>query len=146
MSDREFERRVARALRAPVPTDARAKSAIMDRVRLAARENASRPALALPLGRTTRQSLIGVALAAGIGSITTLSALLPVGRNASAPGVVTSAVIGDSVVDRLRDTLRLVRLMFDRQPNKCHRNATHQINLYDVVIHTYGATPDSDTP
>jgi hypothetical protein len=28
-------------------------------------------------------------------------------------GMVTSAIIGDSVVDRFRDTLRLVRLMFD---------------------------------
>jgi hypothetical protein len=52
-------------------------------------------------------------MAAGIGSITTLSALMPAAPPTPAPGVVSSTVIGDSVVDRVRDTLRLVRLIFD---------------------------------
>ena len=113
MSDMEFERRVVRALRAPVPTSARAKQEIMEHVRHAAGEGMPRRRLRFPIGRATRHSMIGVALAAGIGSITTLSSLAPAARNASARGVATSTVIGDSVVDRLRDTLRLVRLIFD---------------------------------
>ena len=71
-----------------------------------------------------------------IGSITTLSALTTVARNRqAASGIVTSEVIGDSVVDRVRDTLRLVRLMFEdssaRQVavvgdfNGWRENATH---------------------
>ena len=113
MSDVEFERRVERALRAPVPTSARAKRAIMERVRHAASEGHPHRALPFPTGRTIRHSMVGIALAAGIGSITTLSWLTPAARSAGANGAATSTVIGDSVVDRLRDTLRLVRLMFD---------------------------------
>jgi 1,4-alpha-glucan branching enzyme len=45
-----------------------------------------------------------------VGSITTLSALLPPVRGAEGAGPV---VLGDTVVSALRDTLRLVRLMFD---------------------------------
>ena len=113
MSDIDFERRVERALRAPVPASARAKQAIMERVRAAAREGAPGKALIFPGGRSARHSLIGLALAAGIGSITTMSSFAPAVPDARPMGVVTSAIIGDSVVDRFRDTLRLVRLMFD---------------------------------
>lgn len=115
MSDVEFERRVRCALRAPVPTSARAKAAIMEGVRRAAAESAPSPVFALPLSRGTRHSLIGVALAAGIGSVTTITTLAPShGRVAVVEHAsVSSMVIGDSVVDRVRDTLRLVRLMFD---------------------------------
>lgn len=111
MSDVEFERRVSAALRAPVPSERRVREAIMERVRAAAvrgmpsRRDAHRP------GRGTRQSLIGLALAAGIGSITTISALVP--THGRVPAEARSGVIGDSVVATLRDTLRLVRLMFD---------------------------------
>jgi hypothetical protein len=112
VSDVNFEARVARALRAPVPTGAPAKHAIMEGVRRIARESGGRPHRALGL-RTARHSLIGLALAAGIGSITTLSALAPAVPSPREAGALTSTVIGDSVVDRLRDTLRLVRLMFD---------------------------------
>lgn len=112
MSDVEFERRVGRVLSAPMPANARAKDAIMDRVRAAARDQRPTRALALPLGRTARHSLIGLAMAAGIGSITTLSALRDTSATRHA-GIVTSVVIGDSVVEGFRDTLRLVRLMFD---------------------------------
>ena len=117
MSDLEFERRLARALGGPVPADARAnmraKAAIMDRIREAARTGRPRKAASLPLGRTTRHSLIGLAMAAGIGSITTIAALRDVGVSPRTAGAVTSVVIGDSVVEGFRDTLRLVRLMFD---------------------------------
>ena len=113
MSELDFERRVERALRAPVRTSANAKQAIMDRVRRAAREEMPSRTLALPSGRTARHSLIGIAIAAGIGSLTTLSSLAPAVPDPRVMGVVTTAVIGDSVVDRVRDTLRLVRLMFD---------------------------------
>ena len=114
MSELDFERRVARALRASVPTNARAKEAIMASVRRTAAEGMPRRTLTLPIGRTARHSIIGLALAAGIGSITTLSALTTVARNRQAAvGPVTSEVIGESVVDRVRDTLRLVRLLFE---------------------------------
>jgi hypothetical protein len=107
----EFEGRVASALHAAVRTDVRAKEAIMARVREAAAERrlAGRDRR-LTIGRGTRHSLVGLALAAGIGSITTISALLP---SAHAGASTTSVVIGDTVVATLRDTLRLVRLMFD---------------------------------
>lgn len=85
----------------------------MHRVRLVPREERPDRLTALPLGRGMRQSLIGLAMAAGIGSITTFSALREVGAARHVPGAVTSAVIGDSVVEGFRDTLRLVRLMFD---------------------------------
>lgn len=112
MSEIDFQRRVERALRSAVPTSQDARGAIMDRVR---REPVTRSRRwhASPGARTVRHSIVGIALAAGIGSITTLSALTPSARAVRAGGVVTSVVIGDSVVDRLRDTLRLVRLMFD---------------------------------
>jgi hypothetical protein len=115
VSDVEFERRVERALRAPVPTSARPKQAIMERVRQAALEGGGPTHRTLPfaMGRTTRHSIIGIALAAGIGSVTTLSSLAPATRSAGTQGVATSTVIGDSVVERLRDTLRLVQLIFD---------------------------------
>ncbi|MEP6731736.1 MAG: glycogen-binding domain-containing protein [bacterium] len=113
MSDTDFERRVERALHAPVPSSARARMAIMESVRRAAKEGMPSRTLIFPGGRAARHSLIGVAIAAGIGSITTLSALAPRAESPAMSGVVTSAVIGDSIVDRFRDTLRLVRLVFD---------------------------------
>lgn len=113
MSEIDFERRVEHALRAPVPTSARAKQAIMERVRRAAHDDTTNTGMVFPGGRAARHSLIGLALAAGIGSITTLSSFAPTVPDARPMGVVTTAIIGDSVVDRFRDTLRLVRLMFD---------------------------------
>jgi hypothetical protein len=111
VSELEFERRVAAALHAPVPTSGAARRAIMQRVRAVAPHE--RPRRRLAGARiTTRHSIAGLALAAGIGSITTLSSLLPRGGGA-APGALASAVIGDSVSATLRDTLRLVRLIFD---------------------------------
>jgi hypothetical protein len=108
VSDVELEQRVSAALRRDVPTDSRAKARIMERVRETARDVPRRPAPSF--GRGARHSLVGLALAAGIGSITTLSALLP---PAGGPDALRTAVIGDTVVSTLRDTLRLVRLMFD---------------------------------
>ncbi len=112
MSDVNFEGRVQRALRAPVPTRAAARDAIMQRVREAARDEPPTRALPFHIGRAGRHSLIGVALAAGIGSITALSSLAPALRDAPLRAT-SSVVLGDTVVDRLRDTLRLVRLIFD---------------------------------
>lgn len=115
MSDMDFERRVAAALSAPVTTNPRARAAIMERVRRDAREGGPPAAFPIHLSRGARHSLIGVALAAGIGSITTITTIAPVAARSSlaAEGAITTMVIGDSVVDRVRDTLRLVRLMFD---------------------------------
>jgi hypothetical protein len=111
VSELEFERRVAAALHAPTPTSSGARRAIMERVRAVAPHE--RPRRRMSGARfTTRHSIAGLALAAGIGSITTLSSLLPQGRG-GAPAALASAVIGDSVSSTLRDTLRLVRLIFD---------------------------------
>jgi hypothetical protein len=111
VSDVEFERSVSAALRQDVPADARAKARIMERVRDAARDLPRRQAPPFARGaRGARHAIVGLALAAGIGSLTTLSALLP---SAGGAGAARTAVIGDTVVSTLRDTLRLVRLMFD---------------------------------
>lgn len=113
MSDEELEQRLRGALGARAGTSAQAKEAIMQRVRVAAREDRCRRMIPPSFGRTARHSIIGVALAAGIGSVTTLSSLMPIRSAPSAGNTAMSVVIGDSVVGRLRDTLRLVRLMFD---------------------------------
>jgi hypothetical protein len=112
VSDVEFERRVAAALHASVPTTVRSRQAIMERVRQVAPHERPRRRPPLGVARPSRYSIVGLALAAGIGSITTMSTLLPVGRG-SAPVALAGVVIGDSVSSTLRDTLRLVRLMFD---------------------------------
>ena len=108
-----FERRVARALRADVPLcgDERARGSVMERVRKAAAEGHPVRRRADPWHRWSRSSIVGISLAAGIGGITTLSVIAPEAR----PGAsaLSSVVIGDTVVSTLRDTLRLVRLMFD---------------------------------
>jgi hypothetical protein len=83
----------------------------MVEVRRAARDGAPRRLIPLLGGRAARHSMIGVALAASIGSITTLSVLRPSLERST--GAIHSVVIGDSVADRVRDTLRLVRLIFD---------------------------------
>ena len=54
---------------------------------------------------------MGISLAAGIGGITTLSVVAPETRTAASG--LSPVVLGDTVVSTLRDTLRLVRLMFD---------------------------------
>lgn len=107
MSDLELERSVSAVLRRDLPVDEQAKARIMSRVREASRTAPRRHDLHLRRG--ARHSIVGLALAAGIGSVTTLSALLP--PPATAGTGVTSAVLGDTVVSTLRDTLRLVRLM-----------------------------------
>lgn len=112
MSDANLDARIARAIAAPATTNARARTAIMDAVRRAAREGAPSRMLPPGLSRGARHSIAGLALAAGIGSITTLSAIVPAATARHAPGA-SSVVTGDSVVNRLRDTLRLVRMMFD---------------------------------
>jgi AMP-activated protein kinase-like protein len=108
-----FERRVSRALRADVPLgDELARRRVMDRVRRAAAESRSARPGREPSHRFNRHSIVGLTLAAGIGGLSTLSAFVPAaqpGRNDRLGAVV----IGDTVVATLRDTLRLVRLMFD---------------------------------
>ena len=113
MPDLDFQRRVERALRAAVPTSLHARRAIMERVRQEPAASAPRRVLSVATGRSARHSIMGIALAAGIGSVATVASLAPATHVARTQGPVTSVMIGDSVVDRLRDTLRLVRLMFD---------------------------------
>jgi hypothetical protein len=112
MSD-EFERRVEAALRASVGgDDVRARRAVMAKVRRAASDGHAPKRAGALWHRGARHSIIGLAFAAGVGGITTLSALVPAARREVASGV-SSVVLGDTVVSTLRDTLRLVRLMFD---------------------------------
>ena len=112
MSD-EFERRVEAALRAPVGGgDARSRHEVMERVRRAAANGQAPRRRGDAWLRPTRHSIIGLAFAAGIGGISTLSALVPAAQSDIAQGV-SSVVLGDTVASTLRDTLRLVRLMFD---------------------------------
>jgi hypothetical protein len=112
MSEAEFERRVASALRASPAGGAGVRRAIMDRVRaLPAHERPVRRPRSIG-GRSVRHSIVGVALAAGIGSVGTLSSLMGTG-SVSAHGALATAVIGDTVSATLHDTLRLVRLIFD---------------------------------
>jgi hypothetical protein len=108
-----FERRVARALRADVPLggDERARGKVMERVRVAAAEGHPVRRRGDSWRRAHRHSIVGLSLAAGIGGLSTLSA---VGAGAHHDGRgLSPVVIGDTVASTLRDTLRLVRLMFD---------------------------------
>jgi hypothetical protein len=108
-----FEHRVARALRADVALggDDRARSRVMERVRQAAAEGHPVRRRSEPWLRRSRNSILGLSLAAGIGGLSTLSAVVPDARH-EADGL-SPVVIGDSLVSTIRDTLRLVRLMFD---------------------------------
>lgn len=111
MSD-QFERRVASALHADVALgDEGARRRVMERIRhdVAERIPVRR---GTPWSRTTRQSIVGLTLAAGIGGISTLSAVVPSGSGDGTVGL-GAAVLGDTVASTLRDTLRLVRLMLD---------------------------------
>lgn len=132
MSD-EFERRVEAALRASVGGDgARARDAVMARVRTAASDGHAPRRTGSSWRRGARHSVIGLAFAAGVGGVTTLSALVPAARRDAARGV-SSVVLGDTVVSTLRDTLRLVRLMFDAP-------AASQVSVAGDFNH-WGASP-----
>lgn len=108
-----FERRVARALRSDVSLgDELARRRVMERVRHAAAEGHPVRRRSEPWYRRQRHSIVGLTLAAGIGGLSTLSAVLPRAQR-DAGEHLGAVVIGDTVVATLRDTLRLVRLMFD---------------------------------
>ena len=126
-----FERRVARALQADVPLarDERARRGVMERVRRAAAEGHPVRGRADGWHRPSRSSIVGLSLAAGIGGLSTLSIVAP-NSPAGAPGL-SSVVIGDTVVSTLRDTLRLVRLMFDA-PDARRVAVAGDFNRWDV--------------
>jgi hypothetical protein len=108
-----FERRVARALRTDVPLgDDLARRRVMERVRRAAAEGHPVRRRSEPWHRRQRHSIVGLTLAAGIGGLSTLSGIVPAAQR-DAGERLGAVVIGDTVVSTLRDTLRLVRLMFD---------------------------------
>lgn len=109
MSDPDFERRVAAVLHAPVPPSEGARERIMARVRHAALASAPRRRPRSLVARQARHSIVGLAMAASIGSMAVLSTVTP--HRSLVEG--HSSVIGDSLVSTLRDTLRLMRLMRD---------------------------------
>ena len=126
-----FERRVARALHADVPLggDEQARRRVMERVRGAAAEGHPVRRRTDLWRRPSRYSIVGLSLAAGIGGVSTLSIVAPDSR-VGAPGL-SSVVIGDTVVSTLRDTLRLVRLMFDA-PDARRVAVAGDFNRWDV--------------
>ena len=126
-----FERRVARALRADVALggDERARARVMERVREAAAEGHPVRRRAEPWLLRSRTSIVGLSLAAGIGGLSTLSAVVPDARREVAG--LSSVVIGDSVVSTLHDTLRLVRLIFDA-PDARRVAVAGDFNRWDV--------------
>jgi hypothetical protein len=126
-----FERRVAQALHADVPLarDERARRGVMERVRRAATEGHPVRRRSDAWHRPSRSSIVGLSLAAGIGGLSTLSIVAP-NSPAGAPGL-SSVVIGDTVVSTLRDTLRLVRLMFDA-PDARRVAVAGDFNRWDV--------------
>ena len=108
-----FERRVARALRSDVSLgDELARRRVMERVRHAAAEGHPIRRRGEAWYRRQRHSIVGLTLAAGIGGLSTLSAVLPTAQR-SAGERLGAVVLGDTVAATLRDTLRLVRLIFD---------------------------------
>ena len=126
-----FERRVARALRAEVAlgADDHARRRLMERVRLAAAEGYPVRRRSEPWLRRSRNSILGLSLAAGIGGLSTLSAIVPDAQREAAG--LSSVVIGDSLVSTLHDTLRLVRLMFDA-PTARRVAVAGDFNQWDV--------------
>ena len=141
MSD-EFELRVEAALRAPVGgDDERARRAVMAGVRRAASAGHAPRRSSAPWGVGARHSIIGLAFAAGIGGITTLSALVPAARRDVA-SEVSSVVLGDTVVSTLRDTLRLVRLMFDA-PTASRVSVAGDFNQWGAQPTTLARDPES---
>ena len=126
-----FERRVARALRADVALagDDGARRRVMARVRQAATEGHPVRRRREPWLRPSRNSIVGLSLAAGIGGLSTLSAVVPDAQRQAAG--LSSVVIGDSLVTTLHDTLRLVRLMFDA-PNARRVAVAGDFNRWSV--------------
>ena len=113
MSDVEFERRVAaRASRTGRGPSGSSRDASWTRARCR-RADGQAVGAATPMRPRwpARHSIVGLAMAASIGSIAMLGRLRSARRARRERGAV--GVIGDSVVATLRDTLRLVRLIFD---------------------------------
>ena len=110
MSDVELERRIAAALRAPVAMGDGVRDRIMRRVRESARAGGPRRRGLALSPHSSRHSIIGLAMAASIGSMAVLSAVTP--HRESVDGERPSA-LGDSLVGTLRDTLLLMRLIQD---------------------------------
>ena len=110
MSDVELERRIAALLRAPARIREEVPDRIMLRVREAARTGAPRRRGRPLASRSSRHSLLGLLMAASIGSVAVLSAVPP---RATPFGDQRRAASGDVLFGRLRDTLLLERLIRD---------------------------------
>lgn len=107
MSDVELERRLAALLRTPTPVRAGVRDEVMNRVREAACVRAPRPRVRARSSRSARHSMIGVLLAASVGSVAVLSTNAPRAlRFDDRPSASE-----DSIFGRLRDTLFLERVL-----------------------------------
>ena len=110
MSDVELERRIAAALHSPVSLGDGARDRIMRLVRQSARARGPHRR-AVPLSvRAARHSIVGLAMAAGVGSVAVLSVVAP---HSSSLGGERPSMLGDSVAGTMRDTLLLMRLIHD---------------------------------
>jgi len=110
MSDVELERLISAALHAPVSLGNDARNRIMRDVReSSARGARPRRRVVPPAMRSARQSIVGLAMAASVGSVAVLS-VAP-----SSPSLERGrpATPGNSVVGAFRDTLLLMRLIHD---------------------------------
>jgi len=109
VSDVELERRIAALLRAPTAVRAEVRDQVMIRVREAARVRVPRPRGHVRSARSTRHSLVGLLMAASIGSVAVSSTIAPpTSRFDDRP-----AASEDSLFGRLRDTLLLERVIRD---------------------------------
>ena len=110
MSDVELERRIAALLRAPADVREDVRDEVMCRVREAARARAPRPRARPLSSRSSRHSILGLLMAASIGSVAVLSSVVPRATTFDRGRPVPP---GDSLFGRLRDTLLLERLIHD---------------------------------
>ncbi|HEX6967198.1 MAG TPA: hypothetical protein VF166_15520 [Gemmatimonadaceae bacterium] len=103
-----------RELRRPVATDPACKARIMECVRAEAPHRRRAGMRRRPGARTGWASpLVQLGLAAGIAGLIAMSALRPLTPSRAIGGTALGpTVLGDSVVNTLRDTLRFVRFMF----------------------------------
>jgi hypothetical protein len=110
VSDVELERGIAALMHAPAGIREDVRDRIMCRVRDAATTRAPRPRTRTLAPRSSRHSVVGLLMAASVGSVAVLSAVTPrVTRLADD----RHAASGDSLFGRLRDTLLLERVIRD---------------------------------
>ena len=112
MQHDELDQRVVRTLCTSLPLRADvARHGIMSRIHALRDDERPRRGSLRSRAVNFRASVAGAVLAAGIGSVGALPSIRS-GGLAQGPETLATVVIGDTVSATLRDTMRLVRLMF----------------------------------